>query len=160
MANATYFPAEIVEMGTLKELDGNNNAVLNINSKYEKTVQITEDVKFEEDFEPRITLFAKKAREAVELITEGAMVIFTSVRRNPRSWVSENSGKRIEQVELIAEGFKVLPKAKFNKTVKAMEEAGLIFDTDLLTYTEADRLAETAQTAAIVDDDDGDEADV
>lgn len=154
MAKATYFPAEVIEMNDLVELD-DNKCVLNITGSFETEIVpgLTESI------EPRITLFSRKAREAVEKLKEGINVVFTGVKRNPRAWTSEASNKRVETVELIAEGFTVVPKSKYEAVVKALEEKESLFDIDLLAYTDEDRAADLAMAAATETDSDGDDDD-
>lgn len=152
-----YFSAEIMEVHDGRELEG-GGFVLNMDICHE-----AETILGDEEFEPRITMFGRKARQALERIKEGAKVIFTGVKRNPRSWVSEGSGKTIQQVELIAEGFKVIKKGEFDDIVAKIREKDQMFDIEELEFTneDAETLAREAEALAGKDDlDDAATADI
>lgn len=146
----SYFSAEILEVGDGMELEG-GGFVLNID-----TCHKAETILGEEEIEPRLTLFGRKARQAVYDLYEGAKVVFIGAKRNPRSWISPNSGKRIEQVEIIAEGFKVVKAEEFDATVEKIKDAGRMFDVDDLEFTSADRDELAKETAAIDKDETAD----
>jgi hypothetical protein len=142
MANlkSFYYPGEVVEIKEPREMDS-GQTVLNIIVK--RTVEVIED--FKDEIEKTAVFFGRKADEAKKLKV-GDMVVLSRCRRNPRTFVTEK-GSVIDTVDIIAENFQSVPKAKFAAISEAFEKKGVIPTPDELEFTDEDAAALAALAA-------------
>ena len=93
-----------------------------------------------------ITLFRGQADTADDLLEPGVHVVFSEVVRNPRVFET-GRGKKVETVDLIAEGFTVIKPKDFKEHLEVLMEAN-VPDSEF-TFTDEDRTAAAAVTDTI-----------
>lgn len=100
----------------------------------------------QETVKARIVMFGPDAEVANAKIDAGKVVLFSDVRRNPRTYVTD-AGTTVESVDLIATSFHVLNKKDYEAAKDELEK--LCIGTDQLEFTDQDRKTlEKAEAAA------------
>lgn len=134
MANIKSFhlPGMIVEKKPIKDLDGGKSVINFVVSYAQEVVE-----GFTEEIEKTIVLFSRKAIEADNGIEEGDFVVFSGCKRNPRTYTTL-SGNTVEQLDIIAEQFKVVDIEQFENITAALVKAGKVPDMSDLAFTDED----------------------